>query len=82
MNNENCTTAIIEFGDCDKEGYVFIKGGLNPDVELLAHTYWYPDDITNEEAECEVNDLLEQYENVAIVLPILDHLHLEVLKHE
>ena len=83
MMEQECKFAIIEFGECNKERYVFIKGGPNEDgSKMMAHTYWYPDDITNEEANQEVLDLCEHYENVAIVLPILDHLHFEVLKHE
>lgn len=77
-----CNFAIIEFGDCNKDSYMFIKGSAATGEKMRAHTYWYPDDITNEEANCEVNDLLEQYENVAIVLPIPAHVQLEVLPHE
>lgn len=78
-----CNFAIIEFGDYNKDRYKFIKGNSpNGGNKMIAHTYWYPDDITNEEANCEVNDLLEQYENVAIVLPIPAHVQLEVIKHE
>ena len=79
MNN----FAIIEFGDWNKEEYVFIQGGPSEDgTKMMAHTYWYPGDITNEEANQEVLDLCEHYENVAIVLPIPDQVHIEVLAHE
>lgn len=73
-----CNFAIIEFGECDKESYLFIKGGLNEDGEkMAAHTYWYPDDLTNEEINQEILDLCEHYENVAIVLPIPAHAQIE-----
>lgn len=77
---EKSNLAIIEFGDCNKDSYIFIKGGMSEDgKKMRADTYWYPDDITDEEANCEVNDLLEHYGNVAIVLPIPDQLQFEVL---
>ena len=71
--------AIVEFGDGDKVEYVFVKGGPAVGEEMFAHTYWYPDDITNEEANQEILDLCEHYENVAILLPISDHMQLEIL---
>ena len=49
---------------------------------MLAHTYWYPEDITNDEANQEIADLCEFYENVVIVLPIPAQLQFEVLKHD
>ena len=75
--------ALIEIGDNEKTGYWFLKGGdeicKNP---TLAHTYWYPDDITQEEIDTEIMDLAEHYENVAILLPISAQLQFEVLPHE
>ena len=75
--------ALIEIGDNDKTGYWFLKGGdeicKNP---TLAHTYWYPDDITQEEINTEIKDLAEHYENVAILLPTPAQLQFEVLSHE
>lgn len=83
MNNYvDCEVAIIEFGECDKNGYIYLQGSIENLGEVMAHTYWYPDDITNEEANQEVVDLCEQYKNVVILLPILDHVHLEGLAHE
>ena len=80
MTMEECKTAIVEFGDGYKDGYVLIKGEATPGEKMMAHTYWYPEDITNEEANQEIADLCEHYKNVVIVLPILDHLQFEVLK--
>lgn len=77
-----CNFALIEFGECNKDSYIFIKGNPMTENKVSAHVYWYPDDITNAEANCEVLDLLEHYENVAIVLPIPAHVQLEVLEHE
>ena len=75
--------ALIEIGDNNKTGYWFLKGGdeicKNP---TLAHTYWYPDNITQEEINQEILDLAEHYKNVAILLPIPDQLQFEVLKHD
>ena len=81
--DQECKFALIEFGDAEKTGYWFLKGGdeicKNP---TLAHTYWYPDDITQEEINQEILDLAEHYKNVAILLPIPAQLQFEVLKHE
>ena len=82
MKHQECKTAIIEFGYDDKDGYVFIKGEDLNGQRMLAHTYWYPEDITNDEANQEIADLCEFYENVVIVLPIPAQLQFEVLKHE
>ena len=79
---QECKTAIVEFGYNDKDGYVFIQGETAIGERTIAHTYWYPEDITNDEANQEIVDLCEFYENVVIVLPISAQLHFEVLKHE
>lgn len=76
-----CKTAIIEFGYDDKDGYVFIQGEQTLGERALAHTYWYPEDITNDEANQEIADLREHYKNVIIVLPIPKHIQIEVLTH-
>ena len=81
--DQECKFALIEFGEREKTGYWFLKGGdeicKNP---TLAHTYWYPDDITQEEIDTEIRDLAEHYENVAILLPISAQLQSEVVSHE
>lgn len=82
MEHQECNTAIIEFGECEKTGFIFVKSNIPEGEKIMAHTYWYPDDITNEEANQEILDLCEHYENVAIVLPIPAHVQFEVLKHE
>lgn len=82
MKHQEHKTAIVEFGYDDKDGYVFIKGASLNGQRMLAHTYWYPEDITNDEANQEIADLCEFYENVVIVLPIPAQLQLEVLKHD
>lgn len=75
--------ALIEIGENEKTGYWFLKGGdIICKDPTLAHTYWYPDDITQEEIDTELKDLAEHYENVAILLPISAQLQFEVLKHE
>lgn len=75
--------ALVEFGESDdKTGYVIVKGGYDICKEpTKAHTYWYPDNITNEEAQCEINDLMEHYENVAIVVPLPEHIDMEILRY-
>ena len=82
IKHQECKTAIIEFGYNDKDGYVFIKGASLNEQRMLAHTYWYPENITNDEANQEIADLCEFYENVVIVLPIPAQLQFEVLKHD
>lgn len=75
--------ALVEIGENEKTGYWFLKGGdMICKDPTLAHTYWYPDDITQEEIDTELKDLAEHYENVAILLPISAQLQFEVLKHE
>ena len=77
----DCKFALVEFGDCEKTGYWFLQGGdMMCKDPTLAHTYWYPEDINQEEANCEIKDLAEHYENVAVMLPLPDHLVFEVLK--
>lgn len=75
--------ALVEIGENEKTGYWFLKGGnIICKDPTLAHTYWYPDDITQEEIDTELKDLAEHYENVAVLLPISAQLQFEVLKHE
>ena len=75
--------ALVEIGENEKTGYWFLKGGdMICKDPTLAHTYWYPDDITQEEIDTELKDLAEHYENVAVLLPISAQLQFEVLKHE
>ena len=75
--------ALVEIGENEKTGYWFLKGGdMICKDPTLAHTYWYPDNITQEEIDTELKDLAEHYENVAILLPISAQLQFEVLKHE
>ena len=80
---QECNFALIEIGESEKTGYWFLQGGdwecRNP---TLAHTYWYPDDITQEEINQEILDLAQHYKNVAIVLPFPAQLHIEVLAYE
>ena len=80
----DCKYALVEFGECDKNGYVVAKGEFPCVTEkpIKAHPYWYPDDITQEEINQEILDLAEHYKNVAILLPIPAQLQFEVLKHE
>ena len=79
MKHQECNTAIIEFGDCDKTEFMLFKG-QSMTQRTMAHIYQYPEDITNEEANQEILDLCEHYENVIIVLPIPAQLQFEVLK--
>ena len=80
---QECNFALIEIGEAEKTGYWFLQGEdwecKNP---TLAHTYWYPDDITQEEINQEILDLAQYYKNVAIILPFPAQLHIEVLPHE
>lgn len=79
----DCKFALVEFGESnDKTGYVIVKDGYDICKEFTkAHTYWYPDSITNEEAQQEVNDLMEYYENVAIIVPLPEHIDMEILRY-
>lgn len=82
MMDQECKFALIEFGENEKSGYVIIKGGDAICAEpMKAHAYWYPEDITNEEAIQEVNDLIDHYENVAILVPLLEHINVDILTH-
>lgn len=76
----DCKYALVEFGECDKNGYVVAKGEFPCVTEkpLKAHPYWYPDDTTLEEAKQEIIDLAEFYENVLIVLPLPEHLEARI----
>ena len=78
--DQGCKFALIEFGEREKTGYWFLKGGdmmcKNPS---LTHTYWYPDDITQEEADCELRDLAEHYDDVAVAVPLPKHLNFYML---
>lgn len=68
-----CKFALVEFGENDKTGYYFVKGGdWECRDQTLARTYWYPDNMTVEDIKCEINDLKEFYDNVAIMLPLPD----------
>lgn len=79
MTDQECKFAIIDFGDNEKTGYVIIKGGSEICLNWhKAHVYYYPDDITNEEAQQEVEDLIEHYDNVAINVPLLEHLKIDL----
>ena len=52
MLEQDSKFALVEFGEAEKTGYWFLQGG---DWECrdstLAHTYWYPEDITQEDFE-------------------------------
>lgn len=52
---------------------------MDKNTVLLAHSYWYPDDITQEEADCELKDLAEHYKNIVILVPLPEHLNFNVL---
>lgn len=79
MMEQECKFAIVDFGNIEKTGYVIVKGGDKICLNWKnAHVYYYPDDITNEEAQQEVIDLLEHYENVAINVPLLEHLKIDL----
>lgn len=81
--DKNCDFVLIEIGEAEKTGYWFLQGGdFKCTDRTLAHTYWYPDDITQEEIDQEILDLAQHYKNVAILLPIPAQLQFEVLKHE
>lgn len=81
MMEQECKFALIEFGNNNKTGWVIVKGGDNVCLSTKeAHTYWYPDNITQEEAECEVQDLIEHYENVAIFVPLPEGINIKILK--
>ena len=83
MEHQECNFALVEIGEAEKTGYLFLQGGDQVYKDsTLAHTYWYPDDITQEEINQEILDLAEHYKNVAILLPTPAQLHFKVLKHE
>ena len=77
--DQECKFALIEFGEREKTGYWLLKSGDMICKNLsLAHTYWYPDDITQKEADCELRDLAEHYDNVAVAVPFPKHLNFHV----
>lgn len=81
MEHQECNFALVEIGEAEKTGYLFLQGEDQIcKNSTLAHTYWYPDDITQEEINQEILDLAEHYKNIAILLPIPAQLQLEVLK--
>lgn len=81
--NQECNFALVEIGETDKKGYWFLQGGDQECRDTtLAHTYWYPDNITQKEINQEIIDLAEHYKNVAILLPTPEHLQFKVLKHD
>lgn len=72
--------ALIEFGTNDKIGAVIIKGGNKICLSQRdAHVYWYPDNLTQEEIICEINDLKEHYENVGIFTPLPQSMNIKTL---
>ena len=47
MKHQECNFALVEIGEAEKTGYWFLQGGdWECKDRTLAHTYWYPDDIT------------------------------------
>ena len=78
--DQECKFALVEFGECDKNGYIVAQGKFPCTTEpIKAKTYWYPDDITFEEAQQEIIDLAEFYENVLITLPVPEHLDKRII---
>lgn len=70
----DCKIAIIEFGDNEKEESVLIQGVSEEAFNQPAHIYYYPDDITLEEAYQEILDLKEHYEIIWVLNPLPEHL--------
>lgn len=80
MMDQACKFALIEFGEGEKTGYQLLKSRNTAHKDIaFAHAYWYPDDITQEEAECELKDLAEHYENIVILVPLPEHLNFNAL---
>lgn len=78
-----CKNAFVIFDISKYKVFAAVKGEF-PCVSnhtLKGHKYWYPNNITNEEFQREVQDLMEFYDNVLIVEPIPKHLQIEVLKY-
>ena len=70
----DCKIAIIEFGDNEKEESVLIQGTPEKVFDQPAHMYYYPDNITLEEACQEILDLKEHYEIIWVLSPLPEHL--------
>lgn len=71
----DCEIAVIEFGDNEKTDIYLVKGDITEDfINKKAHTYYYDDNITIEEARQEVLDLMENYKIVYILSPLPEHL--------
>ena len=70
----DCKIAIIEFGDNEKEESVLIQGVPEEALNQPAHMYYYPDNITLEEARQEILDLKEHYEIIWVLSPLPEHL--------
>ena len=69
-----CKIAIIEFGDNQKVDSVLIQGVSEEAFNQPAHIYYYPDNITLEEAYQEILDLKEHYEIIWVLSPLPEHL--------
>ena len=55
MKHQECNFALVEIGEAEKTGYWFLQGGdWECKDSTLAHTYWYPDNITQEEINQEI----------------------------
>ena len=71
----DCEIAVIEFGDNEKTDIYLVKGDITEEFSnKKAHTYYYDDNITIEEARQEVLDLMENYKIVYILSPLPEHL--------
>lgn len=70
----DCKIAIIEFGDNQKVDSILIQGVPEEVLNQPAHTYYYPDSITLEEARQEILDLKEHYEIIWVLSPLPEHL--------
>ena len=70
----DCKIAIIEFGDNQKVDSVLIKKKKKKIFDQPAHMYYYPDNITLEEARQEILDLKEHYEIIWVLNPLPEHL--------
>lgn len=71
----DCEIAVIEFGDNEKTDIYLVKGDITEEFsKKKAHTYYYDDNITIEEARQEVLDLMDNYKIIYVLSPLPEHL--------
>lgn len=75
MGKDTVEVAIIEFGDCPLyKGLYITKSWEALYYNTSTCLYYYPENITLEEAKQEIKDLEEFYDGLGIAVPVPKHL--------